>query len=88
MVEKMVKGRQQCKFEALNLESTESVSIRPLQFSVNGGFGAEFNLSPLFSIYAEPGVGYYFDNGSSIPTYYQDKPFSFNLNLGLRFNIK
>ena len=88
MVEKMVKGRQQCKFEALNLESTESVSIGPLQFSVNSGFGAEFNLSPLFSIYAEPGVAYYFDNGSSIPTYYQDKPFSFNLNLGLRFNIK
>ena len=88
MAEKMVKGHQHHEYVGKNQASTESVSIRPLQFSVNGGFGAEFNLSPLFSIYAEPGVGYYFDNGSSIPTYYQDKPFSFNLNLGLRFNIK
>jgi len=71
-----------------NQERTESVSIRPLQLSVNGALGVEFNLSHLFSIYAEPGMGYYFDNGSSIPTYYQDKPFNFNLNLGLRFNIK
>ena len=88
MVEKMVKGRQHHEYVEKNLEHTESVSIRPLQFSVNGGLGVEFNLSHLFSLYAEPGVGYYFDNGSDIPTYYQDKPFSFNLNLGLRFNIK
>ena len=67
---------------------TESVSIRPLQFSVNGAIGVEFNLSCRFSIYAEPGIGYYFDNGSSLPTYYRDKPFSFNLNVGLKFNIK
>ena len=88
MVEKMVKGRLHHEYVEKNLEHTESVSIRPLQFSVNGGLGVEFNLSHLFSLYAEPGVGYYFDNGSDIPTYYQDKPFSFNLNLGLRFNIK
>lgn len=88
MVEKMVKGQQHYEYVEKNLEHTESVSIRPLQFSVNGGLGVEFNLSHLFSLYAEPGVGYYFDNGSSIPTYYQDKPFSFNLNLGIRLNIK
>lgn len=88
MVEKMVKGRQHHEYVGKNQERTESVSIRPLQLSVNGALGVEFNLSHLFSIYAEPGMGYYFDNGSSIPTYYQDKPFNFNLNLGLRFNIK
>lgn len=89
MVEKMVKGQQRHEYVGGNQASTEeSVSIRPLQWSVNAGLGVEFNLSHLFSLYAEPGMGYYFDNGSSIPTYYQDKPFSFNLNLGLRFNIK
>ena len=62
--------------------------MRQLQFSVNGSLGAAFNLNRQFSLYAEPGMGYYFDNGSTIPTYYQDKPFSFNLNVGLRFNIK
>lgn len=88
MAEKMVKGRLHIEESEDKLETTESVSIRPLQFSVNGAIGAEFNISRWFSIYAEPGVGYYFDNGSSLPTYYRDKPFSFNLNVGLKFNIK
>ena len=42
MAEKIVKGRQHSKSEALKYENTESMSIRPLQFSVNGGLGAEF----------------------------------------------
>lgn len=88
MAEKMVKGRLHVEKSEEWEEKTESVSIRPLQFSVNGAIGAEFNLSRWLSIYAEPGVGYYFDNGSSLPTYYRDKPFSFNLNVGLKFNIK
>ena len=83
LVEKMVKGSQ----ETIGKGSEESVSIRPLQFSVSGAIGAEFNLSRQFSIYAEPGLGYYFDNGSKISTYYQDKPLNFNLNVGLRFQI-
>lgn len=88
MVEKMVRGRLHHESGSQKQLSTESVSIRPLQFSVSGGIGAEFNLSRQFSIYAEPGIGYYFDNGSSVPTYYQDTPLILNLNLGLRFNIK
>ena len=88
MAEKMVKGRLHVEKSEEWEEKTESVSIRPLQFSVNGAIGAEFNLSRWFSIYAEPGVGYYFDNGSSLPTYYRDKPFGFNLNVGLKINIK
>ena len=88
MAEKMVKGRLHIEESEDKKEMTESVSIRPLQFSVNGAIGVEFNLSCRFSIYAEPGIGYYFDNGSSLPTYYRDKPFSFNLNVGLKFNIK
>ena len=88
MAEKMVKGRLHIEESEDKKETTESVSIHPLQFSVNGAIGAEFNLSRWISIYAEPGVGYYFDNGSSLPTYYRDKPFSFNLNVGLKFNIK
>ena len=82
MVEKMVSGSRTTAGE------TNSVSIHPLQFSVNGAAGAEFRFSPQFSIYAEPGIGYWFDNGSSIPTYYQDKPLSFSLSFGLRVSLK
>ena len=86
MMEKMIKGTHQTTENGQ--EQTTDVSIRPLQFSVNGAIGMEYHLTNLMSIYAEPGVGYYFDNGSDVPTYYQEKPFSFNLNVGLRFSIK
>ena len=89
MAEKMVEGKQHMVATKPSKQVEDgSVSIRPLQFSVNGGMGAEFKLVDWMSLYAEPGVGYWFDNGSDVPTYYQDKPFSFNLNVGLRFTIK
>lgn len=89
MAEKMVKGKRHVEVTLPSRqEGEESVSIRPLQFSVNGGVGAEFKFVDWLSLYAEPGVGYWFDNGSDVPTYYQDKPFSFNLIVGLRFTIK
>ena len=81
MVEKMISGSR------TTAGVTNSVSIHPLQFSVSGAAGAEFRFSPQLSLYAEPGLGYWFDNGSDIPTYYQDKPLSFSLSLGLRLNL-
>lgn len=82
MVEKMVSGRQ------TSTTSTEHVSISPLQWSLGGSLGAAYKLSNLFSIYAEPGLNYYFNNGSSIPTLYQEKPFNFSISLGLRIHFK
>ena len=60
----------------------------PWQFSLNGAVGAEYKLTDFFSLYAEPGLGYYFKDGSTTPTIYQDRPLNFNLNFGLRFNLK
>lgn len=82
LVEKMVKGSRTTQGE------TNSVSIHPLQVSVNGAAGAEFKFTEGLSLYAEPSLNYYFDNGSSIPTLYQEKPLNFNLNVGIRFNLK
>lgn len=60
----------------------------PWQFSLNGAAGAEYKLTDLFSLYTEPGLGYYFSNGSATPTIYRDHPLNFNLSFGLRINIK
>lgn len=57
-------------------------------FSLNGSAGAEYKLSNRLSIYAEPGIGYYFPNRSNLSTIYQDQPFNFNINIGLRFDLK
>ena len=58
------------------------------QFSLNGAAGAEYRLTDFFSLYAEPGIGYYFKDGSSTPTIYKDHPLNFNLSFGLRLNLK
>lgn len=55
-----------------------------LQWSVNTAMGLQYHILPRFAIYAEPGVKYYFDNGSLLCTFFKDKPLNFNLQVGLR----
>lgn len=83
MVEMMVSGKR------VNVENhfRERIGHQPLQFSVIGAAGVEFLPGGSVSIFAEPGIAYHFAHRGSIPTFYQDKPFCFNLNLGLRLNF-
>lgn len=57
----------------------------PMQWSVCGGIGFEYHLTPSIGIYAEPSVNYYFKSKSNYPTIRQDKPFEFSFPVGLRF---
>lgn len=57
------------------------------QFSINAGVGAQYNIIDKLGIYMEPGISYYFNNGSDIYNLYKDKPFNFDFNLGIRLNI-
>ena len=66
----------------------KSLDTSSWQFSLNGAAGAEYKLTDYFSLYAEPGLGYFFKDGSSTPTIYQDYPLNFNLSFGLRFHLK
>ena len=68
--------------------SDDDVRDTRTQWSVNALAGVQYNFSSLVGIYAEPGVSYYFDNGSNVSTIYKDKPLNFNLNVGLRFTIR
>lgn len=58
------------------------------QWSVNAAAGVQYNFNNVIGVYVEPGVSYYFNNGSDVTTIYKDKPFNFNLNLGLRFTVR
>lgn len=60
-------------------------TVKPLQFSVGGGVGAQFNASKHIGMYVEPGASYYFSNGSDVQTIRKETPFNFNLQLGIRF---
>ena len=58
-----------------------------IQFSVSGGLGIEYRLSPSMSIYAEPSVRYYPDNGSSYSTYRSEHPWEISVPVGIRFKL-
>lgn len=58
------------------------------QFSLQSGAGIEYDVWPQLGIYAEPGVKYYFDNGSAVNNFFKDKPLNFNLQVGLRIRIR
>lgn len=58
------------------------------QWSANASLGAQFDIIPQLGIYVESGAKYYFDNGSQIENTFKDKKLNFNLQFGLRWNIK
>ena len=74
MVEKGVYGRL----------GSEKETVKPLQFSVSGAVGAQVNATKRLGIYVEPGVAYYFDDGSDIQTIRKENPFNFNIQAGIR----
>ena len=59
----------------------------PLQWSVGASLGIGYRFNGLVGIYLEPGVSYYFDNGSFVETVYRERPLNFSLGIGLRFNL-
>lgn len=63
----------------------ENLDFNRFQASVNTAAGLQIALIKPLSIFVEPGVSYYFDNGNKIETIRTDKPFMFNLQLGVRF---
>lgn len=74
--------------DANTYEETKSLhGERPFQWSANFGAGLLIKLASTVGIFAEPGVSYYFDDGSSVSTIYKEKPCNFNLNLGIRFTF-
>ncbi len=57
------------------------------QFSLGAALGVAFDLSKRIALYAEPGVGYYFENDSQPESYYTENRVGFNLRAGVRFNL-
>ena len=57
------------------------------QFSAQGGLGAQIAISKHVGLYFEPGVAYYFNDGSKLETIRKEKPFNFNLSTGLRLTF-
>lgn len=67
--------------------TTESIPTHPFQLSANISAGVRYDFTPTVGIYAEPGLSYYFDDGTSLQSIYKQRPLNFNLNVGIRFTV-
>ena len=59
-----------------------------IQWSAHIAAGVQYDVMKQLGVYLEPGVKYYFDNGSKIENVFKDKKLNFNIQLGLRWNIR
>lgn len=66
--------------------SGEHLHLDRIQMSVNTSFGAEYMIVPKLFIYAEPGLSYYWGNGTDIETYRTKNPLSLDFHVGLKLN--
>lgn len=85
MLEKCVKNSSELPSAFTNaaLINTE----KPWQCSLNAALGAEYRLDKAIGIYLEPGVGYFFEDGTSVEHYYTEHPLVPSLEIGLRWNM-
>lgn len=68
------------------MRGDKSFSNNNWQWSANVAGGVQYNVSKHIGLYLEPGVNYYFDDKSDVPSLRSERPFSFNLHFGIRFN--
>lgn len=87
MAEKCVSGKILSTFANTGLHLSSDLDVSVWQFSLTGNIGADFEIVKPISIFIEPGVVYYFDDGSEIMTIRKDKPFNFNIQGGLRLSF-
>ena len=71
----------------LNYTMKSDLQQKPLQFSVYASIGAQYQIGETIHIFAEPGMGYYFDDGTTIQHYFKKHPFAPTVNLGVKFKI-
>lgn len=64
---------------------SEKLTVKPLQFSLSSAVGVQINATKNIGFYVEPGVSYFFDDGSDVQTIRKENPFNFNLQAGIRF---
>jgi hypothetical protein len=63
----------------------EVLNLNRFQASLNAAIGMQLALTKPLSVFIEPGVSYFTDNGSDVETIRTDNPLMFNLQAGIRF---
>ncbi len=88
-VEKCVSGKQTMLQHTTEGDTPAEIdlNVKSLQWSLSAAVGAQFKLTEKLGIYAEPGIGYYFDDGSPVNTVRKEHPLNFHMQVGVRFSL-
>ena len=90
MMEKCVGGKLSTNYISNGKiidKKAESLRVDPLQWSANISAGFQFNIIKSTGIFIQPGISWYFDNGSPVETIYKTKPVNFDLRCGIRYSF-
>lgn len=68
-------------------KTSERIGVDPLQWSVNLGAGLQVNFIRTTGIFIQPGISWYFDNGSPVETIYTTQPVNFDFRFGIRHSF-
>ena len=85
-VEWMVAGRLY-KRHGQQPDAIEAIDRHPFLFSLTAATGLELKLSEQVGLYAEPGIAWHPKQKGDLPDYYREHPLSFDLHVGVRFDL-
>lgn len=68
-------------------ETVSAIDLHPFIFSLTASTGLELKFSEHVGLYAEPGIAWHTLTTDKLPDYYHDHPVSFDLHLGVRFDL-
>lgn len=84
LVEKSIKGKETVYDSRQEGSKSQNLKISEPQWSLLGNLGINYRLVRQFGLFVEPGVQYFFDDGSPVETIRKDKPFTFGVQAGIR----
>ena len=66
-------------------KSKTDLDVDKVQFSALASLGVQYDIAKPVSIYAEPGIAYYFDDKSVVETIRKEQPLCASVQFGVRF---
>lgn len=86
-MEKCVAGKISTQTMTSTPYTYDGSGERPFQFSANVSAGIQYDITKHCGLFVQPGIGYYFNDGSSLRTIYKQHPLNFDLNIGIRLSL-
>lgn len=86
-VEWMVAGRLYMR-NGRQQDVSEAIDRHPFLFSLSAATGLELKLSEHIGLYAEPGIAWHPKQKGDLPDYYREHPLSFDLRVGVSFDLR